>query len=325
MGPVCVVTSRIKHIHTFHNNNLVASTTRIDPRTNIKTRERMNPVHHNRKRSRTLSWYFLCITTCISVITLIISNLIIVHMSLSSISSTLPFMMEWRTRDRLEKSRSTRRRDIWADFHSILFKSLHKRMVMIHYSTDGSYSLHQQIPNNRRRGIYALTHSLLNDPSPKNDSTHFIIDPILHVTPGEESPSQNGHEREDANIVQGECVPMKSWQTENHPTCNSIHEIDMRLYGDHDYIHNVRDDQTSILGKGWFRLTWKANLGMYQETVVLKTLRLVGTKMIFHVTMNIYFPCHNHIFSSCMRKEWKEIFLKNISIFIVLMQLRWND
>lgn len=117
------------------------------------------------------------------------------------------------------------------------------------------------------------------DDLPRNRSTKFFVDPTLHVTPGEEPPSQNGHEREDTNNTQGDCVPMKTWQNQNKPTCNSIHEIDMRLLGDNVYINDVvsfREDQTAILGKGWFRITWKAILGSAQETVVLKTLRSVG-------------------------------------------------
>jgi hypothetical protein len=36
------------------------------------------------------------------------------------------------------------------------------------------------------------------------------------------------------------------------------------------------DDNSSILGQGWFRITWKAIVGSSLEMVALKTLRYVG-------------------------------------------------
>jgi serine/threonine protein kinase len=65
-----------------------------------------------------------------------------------------------------------------------------------------------------------------------------------------------------------DCVPLADWQTGFNPTCNSVHEMDMRA--------GFNRNQLAFVGQGWFRITWK-----WQETdgtakpkpVVLKTLR----------------------------------------------------
>jgi hypothetical protein len=238
----------------------------------------MDSVQLGRQRSRNKSFHVLCITTLSAVVAL---NVVIVHISLSSMgemsSSDIAFM-EWQPIDtsRSRRRKNTRRSNMdsyWTDLHRDP-KSSDKRIVIDSTVYDDLHKRVQQTPCNRRR-ICTLIHPLVD--LSQTHSTKFVEDPMLHVTPGEEAPSQKGHEREDADIVQGECVPMKSWQIQNHPTCNSIHEIDMRLYGDTtNYAHSIvsfREDHTSILGKGWFRITWKAILGVAQEAVVLKTLR----------------------------------------------------
>lgn len=108
----------------------------------------------------------------------------------------------------------------------------------------------------------------------------FIRDPMLNVIPGEECiPQPLNTADKDSN-----CVPMKSWQTNVNPTCNSVHEFDMgrsikRTGGNMPKLNIVVDEEEvnysdyalGFLGRGWWRHTWL--LATSSESVVLKTLR----------------------------------------------------
>jgi hypothetical protein len=69
----------------------------------------------------------------------------------------------------------------------------------------------------------------------------------------------------------GDCVPMKEWQTTYHPSCNGMHELGMEHMGENDTA------DFSLFGvKGYWRNAWKVNSyggsnGM--DTTVLKTLK----------------------------------------------------
>lgn len=120
------------------------------------------------------------------------------------------------------------------------------------------------------------------------DSSLFTIDPILHVTAGEEGIEQPD---EAGNHDQSNCVPMASWQTQSYPTCNTVHEITMEEFGYYPLLqsrigdkriqvgsYNVIADavpysytNVKFMGKGWYRQTWRVD--SFMENFVLKTLR----------------------------------------------------
>jgi serine/threonine protein kinase len=70
---------------------------------------------------------------------------------------------------------------------------------------------------------------------------------------------------------------MHEWQTKSFPNCNLVHEYDLRAAGPGVYKNNtnmVLEDNLLLLGQGWFRHTWRLDIGSSNERVVLKTLRL---------------------------------------------------
>lgn len=66
--------------------------------------------------------------------------------------------------------------------------------------------------------------------------------------------------------VQGECVPMAEWQTTFHPSCNSLHEYDLR---------DANEKATLFGKKGYWRHAWHLEQHHEQkdEHFVLKTLK----------------------------------------------------
>lgn len=77
----------------------------------------------------------------------------------------------------------------------------------------------------------------------------------------------------------GECAPMKEWQTTFHPTCNGIHEIDFIQQSQPDLAGDVHLFGT----KGYWRNAWRVDFsckklnethtGSCQDSVVMKTLK----------------------------------------------------
>lgn len=59
------------------------------------------------------------------------------------------------------------------------------------------------------------------------------------------------------------CKPMKLWQTQSFPTCNSMHEISLL---------NRNEEQARLLGTGGWRATWRVTNGA-NDAVALKTLK----------------------------------------------------
>ena len=105
----------------------------------------------------------------------------------------------------------------------------------------------------------------------------------------------------------GECVPVADWQTSSFPTCNNLHDIDMRQALVSDWMKPYRNVTTAgdhsakpkvsiewedspelvLLAQGWFRSTWELHNRQADSSVnteprrtddvdrvVLKTLRL---------------------------------------------------
>jgi hypothetical protein len=70
----------------------------------------------------------------------------------------------------------------------------------------------------------------------------------------------------------GDCVPMKDWQTTYHPSCNAMHELGMEYMGESE-----TGDNFNLFGtKGYWRNAWKVgSIGGLngRETIVLKTLK----------------------------------------------------
>jgi hypothetical protein len=101
---------------------------------------------------------------------------------------------------------------------------------------------------------------------------------MLHVNKGEKCLPQP--EKVDRDT---ECIPMESWQIQQYPTCNNIHEYDMgRSIRRSKHNSELPDDETPKekkdfdyildgLGSGWYRNTWL--LTTASESVALKTLR----------------------------------------------------
>ena len=101
-----------------------------------------------------------------------------------------------------------------------------------------------------------------------------INDPMLVLEP----PSEQKYR---AAYVQGNCIPMASWQVDSRPTCNVIHEIDLIEYTIVDtaaanleesgtgtfseWAREVRSSRSEgtveFLGQGWFRMAWKLHTG----------------------------------------------------------------
>lgn len=76
-------------------------------------------------------------------------------------------------------------------------------------------------------------------------------------------------------LEQGECVPMKEWQTTFHPSCNGVHELGLADLGSPN-----EDNNFDLFGtKGYWRHAWKVdhlagtNSWEDADTVVLKTLK----------------------------------------------------
>lgn len=77
----------------------------------------------------------------------------------------------------------------------------------------------------------------------------------------------------------GECVPMKEWQTTFHPSCNGVHELGVEYLGGLSTETNVQLFGT----KGYWRYAWRLDLQRNShrsqdtkeggDTVVLKTLK----------------------------------------------------
>ena len=120
----------------------------------------------------------------------------------------------------------------------------------------------------------------------------YIQDPMLYAALGEEAAEQD-HQRRPAS--EGDCVPMKDWQTFSFPNCNAFHELDMGANGSNRTVDlnasarlgsgrvrgsvggapTSKDDYVAFLGRGWFRGAWRVDFGLEgREPVVLKTLRL---------------------------------------------------
>ena len=133
--------------------------------------------------------------------------------------------------------------------------------------------------------------------------------------------SRNNSEDESENMAQStqppvpisdsdqDCVPMANWQQASYPTCNNMHDIDMRAYilsqwskpnipqittqaetspsntnetegTEEEPVTSSLTHELRILANGWFRTTWEWHTGWddvegeNSNIVVLKTLRL---------------------------------------------------
>lgn len=118
-----------------------------------------------------------------------------------------------------------------------------------------------------------------NDQADWSEKKRFVDTGSSEVT----DPSQQYHlldsnDKKDREVMQhmerkpafvdGDCKPMKEWQTKSFPTCNAIHEVDM----------GADNDETSVLGvKGFFRMAWKFKHASQGEAVAMKTLKMVHT------------------------------------------------
>ena len=97
----------------------------------------------------------------------------------------------------------------------------------------------------------------------------IIEDPMLQ-NDEEEVPSQEEHLR--VPYIQDDCVPMKDWQIQSFPNCNTLHEL--------SFFQNTDQRNGRLLGRGWFRHTW-AMQPSPKDNIVLKTLRYESHKFTF--------------------------------------------
>jgi serine/threonine protein kinase len=121
----------------------------------------------------------------------------------------------------------------------------------------------------RPREVYYV----LDDPPPLRIHRSMMDDPMLHAPIGFEAAPQD---RMKPDYTEGDCVPMHEWQTKSFPNCNLLHEYDLRAAGPGVYRNStnvVLEDNLILLDGGWFRHTWRLNVGSTDESVVLKTLK----------------------------------------------------
>jgi len=104
-------------------------------------------------------------------------------------------------------------------------------------------------------------HEVEEYPAEFSDNTQ-----LYHIMDSSDVAIQESMELREP-YVQGECVPMKEWQTTFHPTCNSQHEFDLQ------------DSETILFGtNGYWRDAWRLEHSLFGanseiEKVVLKTLK----------------------------------------------------
>ena len=105
-----------------------------------------------------------------------------------------------------------------------------------------------------------------------------IEDPMLQNNQ-EQAPSQEGHFRKP--YIQDDCVPMKDWQIQSFPNCNTLHEL--------SFFQNTDQRNGQLLARGWFRHTWSMQPSR-KDKIVLKTLRYESHKyflLYFFFFLNI--------------------------------------
>ena len=92
------------------------------------------------------------------------------------------------------------------------------------------------------------------------------------------------------------CQPMAPWQVQSFPNCNAFHETDFQ--------RSLQADALSVLGKGWFRITWKLNdtaaALSSSPPVVLKTLRVERDFLAE------YYELHRRDATAMERLTWSE-------------------
>lgn len=105
-------------------------------------------------------------------------------------------------------------------------------------------------------------HEIEQFPAEFSDNTQ-----LYHIRDSSDIAIQETMELRDP-YVQGECIPMKEWQTTFYPTCNLLHEF------------NLQEKDTILFGtKGYWRDAWKLERHLLPsshseaEKVVLKTLK----------------------------------------------------
>jgi hypothetical protein len=123
---------------------------------------------------------------------------------------------------------------------------------------DESVRRHPDLPHHRRVKTY---------PADFTDNTQLY--PIL-----DSSDERLARMERREPYSEGECVPMKEWQTTFYPVCNGMHELGV------EYLGEENGDDALLFGtKGYWRNAWKLDLEAgaqsrsERDTVVLKTLR----------------------------------------------------
>ncbi|KAL7428129.1 hypothetical protein ACHAXH_003607, partial [Discostella pseudostelligera] len=107
------------------------------------------------------------------------------------------------------------------------------------------------------------------DGSAKNSVGDIRVDQNDLLT---NNTDEDGGASEDGNAAQRsqtvvwdddeQCVPMSEWQTTIHPSCNSLHELDLASL--------INDDALSLVSsKGYWRNAWKVDLKTYKENDIL--------------------------------------------------------
>jgi serine/threonine protein kinase len=118
-----------------------------------------------------------------------------------------------------------------------------------------------------------VVYFVLDDPPSLRTHRPMMDDSMLHAPLGFEAAPQD---RMKPDYTEGDCVPMHEWQTKSFPNCNALHEYDLRAAGPGVYRNNtntILEDNLILLNGGWFRQTWRLNIGSTKESVVLKTLK----------------------------------------------------
>lgn len=143
-------------------------------------------------------------------------------------------------------------------------------LTMSRWSSKTTTSLSRANGSYRRRRPRVVYYASSPWRRASSSPSFFAEDPTLRATPGESSAVE-GQTRKPSTV--GNCVPMRRWQTDVKPTCNSLHEVDMAWERD---VGDGPEDEVRQLGQGWFRIAWRfrtRNVPGARESVILKTLR----------------------------------------------------
>lgn len=119
-------------------------------------------------------------------------------------------------------------------------------------------SNHQTNARYRRRSIQpsSLTHAKLGRQIELYPSNYSDVTQLYGILDSSDPKLEQMELREP--YADGECVPMKEWQTSYHPTCTALHEINLSSPSDDSSEGSIGSHSIELFGvKGFWRNAWK--------------------------------------------------------------------